>query len=150
WGVVLVALTEVFAWGPWVARAASISSTSVLITAILAALLPRHRALAGLGGFIAAFAVGCVWFLDGHRARLWWREPAVAVEAISDHIYQSTAPIAVAGVFTDLMLASVLLLATGTSLALLRFAHPLVAGSLTALLLLITPAVTGISTEWPI
>lgn len=148
WGVVLVGLTEVFAWGAWATQSLTVIAATVLSTALIAALLPRHRALTGWAGFVAGLATVAAWITAGGRGPDWWHSPGQMFELIGGQITEGTAPLILDGGFTDLILAVVLLLVTTTAVALVHFSHPLVAGIFTVLILLVSPAVTGASLDW--
>lgn len=149
WASVLASLTEVFASGPWLVHGLMITTVSVAMAGALRIMRPRMRAAAGLVGAGAGFVYWSWWFTSTGRHPAWWREPSAMIEEIRWSIVDGDAPLEVNGALQDMLLLLVALAVAMTVLVLFGLGHPVLAGGLAALLLLVPSAVTGVSVGWP-
>ena len=151
WIVALSALTRVFVWGSWWPSAVGIIGATIAAACAVRAGRPKRGALAGMTGFAAGLGVWAALLVTSGRAVDWWIEPAAVFEQVQVRIVGGSAPLVVSGPLTELLLATVLLVAGATTLLLVLTESPLLAGALVALVLLVPAAVTGVSigiTAW--
>ena len=149
WVLALAALTPVLAWGPWFAWAVAIVLAVIGTAAATRALRPARTVLAALAGFGSGLVVWAVGTALGGRTQRWWADPAAMLDEAQLRVIGGSAPLAVGGPLSEIVLAVVLLVASATVFLLVAAELPLFSGAVTALVLLVPAAVTGVSVGWP-
>lgn len=149
WGVVLLGLRPVFVVGAWWIIAWALAA-SVVGAAAIAKLNPRTSARrAATIGTSAGGAVWIAWFVLNGRLGAWIASPGSEAADVQGRIVAGVAPLRVGGALEDILLATVVVVAS-VAAVLLVHRCPLVAGVLTTLLLLVPIAVSGFSTSAPV
>lgn len=149
WAVVLLSLTEVLAPGFWLVRALSIGAAAVLVAMLCAMLAPRSRVLITWSGPVAGFACWLAWFVLGGRPPEWWRAWGDQFGEVSRRIVEESPPVEMRGPLEDFLLLVMWTVVSVVAVIMFRARQPLIAGGLTVGFLLVTPAITGLSLQWP-
>lgn len=148
WALVLAALSMMFAPGPWLPRALTITTATVTVACVARLLQPHRHLFAAICGTLAGLALSAFWLIEAGRQSAWWDHPQAMADEIRWRLLVDTAPLETGGPLQDVVLLAIFLAAAITVLMLVGRGHPLFAGAFAALLLLIPSAATGESVGW--
>ncbi|AGP31862.1 transglutaminase family protein [Corynebacterium terpenotabidum] len=150
--VVLQSLTTVFAPGRWQWTLSLVSVVAVAAPPIATALLPPGREnLALATGNLAGIAAWALALVGNGRAGEWLTGPGTMFEAAAHTVNTAATPLPATGAVEDVLLTTGLLVAMAVGTVVAGIGAPFAAGGVLSLLLLVSPAATGVAVDrWPV
>ncbi|MEU4454518.1 transglutaminaseTgpA domain-containing protein [Nocardioides sp. NPDC023903] len=152
WALVLDDLTDVLTPNAWLSRALTICTATITVGCLLRVLtrtqVRRKRIAVTIpvgGGAAAGLACWLWWTTRSGELGGWLRDPAAKFTELVDFTIRQMPPFAPGEPFSHVLLFAVVVTVTLSAALLIGADHPLAAGVIPALLLLVPVAVNGTS-----